>query len=390
MSCDCGHSARFAGRRNKLFESVLGSLKLSRAYYHCAACGKGFCPRDHAMGLQDGSLTPGVLRMVGQVGARVSFAEGQELLADLAGVDLTTKHVERAAEALGREIAADEESEAEEPAETGQLAQTVYLGMDGTGVPMRASETAGRKGKQPDGSAKTREAKLVTVWTAENRDDNGMPVRDQGSITYSAAVESAATLDTDHSLSPFAQRVNREAQRRGFHHAERRVVLGDGALWIWNIAGNLFPGAIEVVDIFHAKENLGRVAKDIWGTGSDLGKHWAEQRCHELDRGQIDNIVDALQVHEHRSDEARKCIGYLLRNRKRMRYQWFRERGICVSTGVVESGCKVAIGNRLKTTGMHWTVDGANAIMALRCARLNMRFDKFWEGRTVKKPNSAA
>ena len=87
-------------------------------------------------------------------------------------------------------------------------------------------------------SSKTREAKLVVVWTAEKLNE-GIPER--GSVSYSAAIESA--LDTDKELSPFAQRVDREAPRRGFHDAERRVILGDGALWIWNIASELFPDA---------------------------------------------------------------------------------------------------------------------------------------------------
>jgi len=106
--CGCGQRARYAGRRGKSFESVLGPLRLERAYYHCAQCEAGFCPRDRALGIEGGSLSPGVLRMVGRVGAMVSFEEGQELLQELAGVEVPTKHVERAAEALGREIAEDE------------------------------------------------------------------------------------------------------------------------------------------------------------------------------------------------------------------------------------------------------------------------------------------
>ena len=105
---------------------------------------------------------------------------------------------------------------------------------------------AGRAGKQPDGSAKTREVKLVTVLTAEGRDAEGVPCRDAGSVSYSAAIESAAT-DTAFPLrSPFAQRVDREARRRGFDQARRRVVLGDGALWIWTLADEQFPGATQI------------------------------------------------------------------------------------------------------------------------------------------------
>jgi hypothetical protein len=147
--------------------------------------------------------------MVGRVGAMVSLEEGHELLA----------------EALGREVAEDERRVVEPPAADEPLAPTLYLGMDGTGVPVRKEELVDCAGKQPDGSAKTREVKLVTVWSAEGRDKEGTPVRDEGSISYSAVIEGAA----------------------------RRAVLGDGAKWIWNIASEHFPDAIQIVDRFHAK-----------------------------------------------------------------------------------------------------------------------------------------
>ncbi len=209
--CGCGEPARYAGRRPKSFTSVLGPLTLERAYYHCDACDTGFCPRDAALGLQATSLSPAVTRMVGLVGAMVSFEEGHELLAELAGIQVPTKHVERAAEALGREVADDEKHVASPPPADEQVAPTLYLGMDGTGVPVRKEELVDRPGKQPDGSAKTREVKLCTVWSAEGRDEEGTPVRDEGSISYSAAIESAAQKDTDTVPSEFAERVGREA-----------------------------------------------------------------------------------------------------------------------------------------------------------------------------------
>jgi hypothetical protein len=318
--------------------------------------------------------------MVGRAAAMLSFAEGSELMQELAGVPVDPKQVERTAEALGREIAQDERRlvEPEPPA-----APTMYLGMDGTGIPMRAEELEGREGKQPDGSAKTREVKLVTVWSAEGRDDEGTPVRDQGSVTYSAAIETAATHDTDEELSPFAQRVDREARRRSFDQAPRRAVLGDGALWIWNIADEQFPGAVQIVDLYHAKGHLWDVAKDIYGAGSDLAEQWAKQRRDELDEGKIDDVLAALRVHAPANDKARKGLDYVTRNQSRMRYPEFRAQGLCVSSGVVEAGCKVAIGTRLKRAGMHWSVAGADAIIALRCCKLSGRFEDFWERRSA-------
>jgi hypothetical protein len=325
------------------------------------------------------SLSPAVTRMTGLAAAMVSFAESSELLGELAGVSVDPKAVERTAEALGREIARDERGVVVPSAPP---APTVYLGLDGTGVPMRASELVGRAGKGPDGSAGTREVKLVTAWTAEGRDDEGIPVRDPGSVSYSAAIESAATGDTDATLSAFGLRVEREATRRGFDRAERRVVIGDGAPWIWKLADELFPGAVEVVDLFHAKQHLSDVAKAIHGPTSDVGRQWARQRGAELDEGRLDDLLDALRAHAPNSEEARRCVGYVTMNRERMRYPEFRAQGLCVSSGVVEAGCKVVVATRLKRAGMHWTVAGADAIIALRCCTLSGRFDAFWQRRS--------
>jgi hypothetical protein len=187
--------------------------------------------------------------------------------------------VERAAEALGAEIAADERTCVER---MGEVAPTMYLGMGGTGVPMRKSEVVGRGGKQADGSAKTREAKVVTMWTAEARDEENRPVRDPGSITYSAGIESAAALDTSPDRSEFADRVLREATRRGFTEASHCVVLGDGSAWIWNTTKELFPRAIQILDRFHAKEHLSAVGKVIYGD-SEPGQKWIQRRYDELD-----------------------------------------------------------------------------------------------------------
>ena len=380
IACDCGRQARYAGRRPRTFTTALGEMTLERAYYHCAACGSGSCPRDRVLDVQDTSLSPATTRMVGMAAAMVSFAESSELMAELAGIPVDPKQVERTAEALGREIARDERSVIGPEAPP---VPTMYLGMDGTGIPMRAAELAGRAGKQPDGSASTREVKLVTVWTAEGRDAEGIPVRDPGSVSYSAAIESAASRDTDDAPSAFAGRAEREAQRRGFDVAERRVVLGDGAPWIWNLAGEQFPGAIGIVDLFHAKQHLSDVAKAIYGPANDLGRQWARQRHDELDDGQLDALCDALRVHAGANDEARKCLDYVTRNASRMRYPEFRAQGLCVSSGVVEAGCKVAIGTRLKRAGMHWTLAGADAIIALRCCKLSGRFEDFWERRST-------
>ncbi len=383
-ACPCGQTARYVDRRAKNFQSVLGNLRLERAYYHCASCGLGFCPRDNDLGLADASLTPAVTRMVGTVAALASFQESSDLLRELAGITIDAKQVERTAEALGAEIAADE-SHHSEPVDESAPPATLYLGMDGTGVALRASELEGHSGKQPDGSAKTREVKLCTVWSAESRDAEGQPVRDAGSVSYSAAIESAATSDVDPRRSEFAERVGREARRRRFDQATRRVVLGDGAPWIWNLAQELFPGAIEIVDCFHVQEHLSQVSQALYPSHPQRARQWAARRHAELDQGRLAALRKALLRHAARSDAARKCADYMQRNQQRMRYSEFHTQKLCTSSGVVEAGCKVVVTTRLKRAGMRWTVRGANSIIALRCCRLSGRFEDFWERRANRR-----
>ena len=183
---------------------------------------------------------------------------------ELASVAVGAKQVERHAEALGRDIARDEAA-AVEPGPP--AADTLYAGLDGTGVPVRPSETEGRPGKHADGSAKTREVKLVTVWSAEGRDRRGISRRDVGPASCNAAIKSIASRDTDRAPAPFAARVLREL--------ERRVVLGDGVSWIWNFGDEHLPGAIQIVDLFHAKEHIFEAAKAIYDDG-DLAAQWGQ------------------------------------------------------------------------------------------------------------------
>ena len=379
LPCDCGQAARYAGRRIKVFQSILGELRLERAYYHCPHCSGGFCPRDRHLGIAKTCLSPATVRMIGTVGSMVSFQEGSQLLRELAGIIIDASQVERGSEALGDQIAAEERLHAG-PMGAAPLPATLYLGLDGTAIPMRADELAGRAGKQADGSAKTREVKLCSVWSAEARDSEGLPMRDEGSVSYSAAIESAATPDTAVQRSAFADRVLRESTRRRFCEAQRMVVVADGAPWIWNITQELFPGAVRIVDRFHVKQTLHRTAQSILGS-TEQAKQWATARCAELDDGKLHAIVRALRPHAVSSADAARCRLYIYRNRHRMRYPLFHKQGLCTSSGVLEAGCKVATGTRLKRSGMHWTLDGANSIIALRCCRLSGRFEDFWERR---------
>ena len=367
----------YAGRKEKTFITVLGDITLKRAYY-TDKNGRGYFPRDKKLGLDKDSLSDGVKRIIGHTASVLSFNESSLMIENLTSLHISAKQVERASESLGGEIADNEKSVVKEGI---PCKRTMYLGIDGTGCPVRKKETEGRKGKQIDGSSKTREVKLAVTFSADSLDKNGIPTRDKGSVTYNAAIESAATDDLDKNISEFACRIERETKRRGFDKAERQVILGDGAVWIWNLAGELFPNAVQIIDLYHAKGTISRAAKEIFGIESKFGTIWGKERRDDLEAGKIDTILEKLEPFVKKCKEADSCKKYLIKNRERLNYPHFRKLGLCTSSGIVESGCRHVIGERVKQSGMRWTVKGVNNIIALRCSKLSGRFDGFMNGR---------
>jgi len=172
LPCGQGHEAEFTDYRDKVIDTVLGPVTLRRAWYHCAECKHGFAPRDAELGVGGTSLSPGLAAMNDIAAAAGPFAKAAGLLEDLAGVQLTVKRVERAAEASGaaqaaavRERSAAIAGRKLVPLPPSPVPDMLYGAIDGTGVTMTAKETAGRDGKGEDGRARTREVKLAVFFT---------------------------------------------------------------------------------------------------------------------------------------------------------------------------------------------------------------------------------
>jgi hypothetical protein len=293
-----------------------------------------------------------------------------------------TKAVERISKAIGHQVERVSQGE-RQAALAGKLAgmeavSTLYIAIDGTGVPVVARETEGRKGKQENERAKTREAKLGCVFTQTLWDDQGRPQRDDHSTTYVGAIETA---------EQFGPRIYAEAVRRGLKRAGRVIVVGDGAAWIWNIADEHFHDAIQIVDLYHARQHLTELAKSVYGQGTPKATDWAAGRSQQLDEGNIEAVLTTLGRLRPRDGVAQKAVHsalhYFQSNAHRMRYADFRNQSLFVGSGVVEAGCKTVIGHRLKQSRMQWTVRGANAIIALRCLQLSGRWEEFWEARAA-------
>jgi len=368
VPCGQGHEAVLVSYRGKSFDTALGLVTVTRAWYHCAACGHGLAPRDAELGVAGASMSPGLDAMNDIASAAVPFARAASLLEELAGVRLTAKRAERAAEASGTAVAAAGRDRARliaarklVPLPPSPLPDKLYAAIDGTGVPVTSRETAGRKGKGEDGRARTREVKLAVFFTQDKMDKDGYPVRDRESTSVIATFEPAAA---------FAGLVKAEGIRRGADHVRQFTILGDGAAWIWNIATAKFPGATQVVDLFHAREHLHDLARQLEFMLLDRKDEWLAARLEDLDYGDVGGICKAARVFPLagvKKDELDTALGYFENNAPRMRYHWFRQCGLFVGSGVVEASCKTIVGQRLKQAGMHWTVNGADAIIALRC-----------------------
>ncbi len=385
VKCGAGHQAGYAGSRPKTVSTVLGPVQVMRAWYHCRVCERGLAPRDEQLGVAGTSLSPGLAEMIARAGAEVPFGKAAALLKDLAGIAVSARTVERSAEASGAAARAAAQAEAAALgartivplAPAAPVPDMLYVEVDGTGVPVRASETEGRAGKGEDGKAGTREVKLARLFTVSRLDEDGRPVTDPGSSTY------AATFDGKDAL---ARMVKAEYLRRGGEHHRQVVALGDGAAWIWSMAEDLYPQATHIVDIYHAREHLHDLAAHLAFITPDPPQ-WLQDRSAELDAGDIEAIISAARSYPLEGAKASELdtkTGYFEHNIHRMRYARFRRLGMFTGSGHIEAACKQIVVQRAKQSGMHWTVQGAASIIALRTQHASGRWDELWASGTTQ------
>jgi hypothetical protein len=383
IPCPCGQQAHYRETRSKTVLTAVGRVEVSRPYYLCPHCHAGQFPADQKLDLVDTEFSPGVRRMQALVGQQAPFEHGREQLKLLAGLEVTTKSIERVAESIGADIARQEQHgidravQLDLPIIVGEPVPILYVQMDGTGVPVVKKETAGRKGKLDGLPAHTREVKIGCVFTQTTWDEEGYALRDPDSTTYTGAIENA---------EQFGKRLYVEAWKRDWSRAEKKVVIGDGAEWIWNLAKEHFAGAIQIVDLFHARQHVWDLARLLYPNDTKRRHAWVGlHQKRWLDQGKIAKLVASLRTIQTADADLAKKIrneaDYFATNAARMKYPKFRKQHLFVGSGVIEAGCKTVIGHRLKQSGMFWTVKGANSILALRCSHLNGRFEDYWESR---------
>lgn len=358
--------------------TLFGTITLTRRYFHHAKSHSGRAPLDLILDITE-HHTPALAKLICQASANAgdSYQEAAGILAVFTGLQLDSRSFHRLINRLTPELS--EALATLAPSTSHQPIPILYLENDGTGVPSRAEELTGRKGKQADGSARTREAKLGCVFTQTTTDKDGNPMRDPDSTSY---------VGTMGDCRESGEQLRAEALRRGLALARIVIFLGDGAAWIWENARLFFPDAIQILDFYHAVEHLGVLARALYGEG-EFGTAQQALWASELKDSDVEGILGQAtrllaaspQLDEERQENARREIAYFTTHIERTRYGHFRSQGYFIGSGVIEAGCKAVIGRRLKQSGMFWGLAGAENILQLRCLLKSPHFQAAWLAR---------
>jgi hypothetical protein len=358
-------------QRAKEVATLFGPIQVRRNYYYRPESQTGRCPLDQALGLVH-SFSPALVRLAARAAAKEGYESASEDLLVQAGVAIEGRQIQRLVNLVAAQVAEQLEQGLDGG---GEPIPIMYLETDGTGVPMVAEELEGRPGKQADGTAKTREAKLGAIFTQTKTDAAGLPVRDHASTTYVGSFETAADFGT---------RVRKEALRRGLGRAVKVVFLGDGAAWVWELARVNFPRALLILDLYHALERLHALCEGLYGADSPWALRMEQTWTAGLKNDQIGEVITAArrrlaQLGPLPDEALEKQIAFFENHQEKMRYKTYRDQGLFYGSGVVEGGCRSVIGQRLKESGMFWTKTGATSVLTLRVALKSNRWDECWD-----------
>jgi len=360
------------GRETIQAQGIFGCFPLARHYYYHSGKKEGHYPADDALGLEV-SYTPALAKLICLEGAdEPTYLKAERHLEKTGGIPVSARQIQRVVQRVGRGAQSWQERQAQPgPCD----APILYASGDGTGVPMVPQELKGRRGKQADGTAKTRQVYLGCVFTQHRVDEKGRPVRDYESTTYVSSIKS---------IEDFGPLLRQEAIRRGMASAGKVVLLIDGAKGLENMGKDCFKDSVQIVDFYHAVEHAGHVLTAL--IGKDHPNYKARQRrwAKRLLKDKVQVLVKETRQEcagTPQAEKVEKELGYFVRNVKRMQYGTFRAAGYFIGSGVVEAGCKTVIGGRCKQSGMFWSPSGAENILVLRCIHSSRRLDEFWKFR---------
>lgn len=361
IECECGSWKRFINKRSRGYRTLFGEIRVWFSYYRCDDCGSSVMLGGSRFGDDGSSYSPSLRRLMSILSSHLPYREASELLFELTGLHVSVCQFERVVEEVGGCFETIESSSVTDALKrSSHLSEAspddLYVCIDGAMVRI---------------VNEWRECKVGAIFDA-TADADGSPHR--GVTTFQAGVWDADEL---------GNRLYLEASRRGLSNANRVVVLGDGARWIWNQSDTHFPRAIEILDWYHACEHLWEVAREFYADGTDRCREWVEMQKRLLMNDEVRTVIqdiEGLEPHTKQQQQVRKTnIGYFKRNRQRMKYKTYRKKGLFIGSGAVESACKHLVQQRFKGAGMRWSQNGFKHLIAIRTAYKNNRFDELWD-----------
>jgi hypothetical protein len=363
VACPCGAQARYRSMGTRTLITLHGLLRWRRPTYYCRGCGKGSAPLDASLGLDQSDTTLGVRDLVAFLAPDASLVETKQALAKTRGIDVSASTVERIAVSVGTQLREAQVAEAalhhadQLPDRRTACPRRLYVGADGVMAPLRDEwKQDGSLGKLNCryGECKTGVVyeTFVDKWGKDSR------------------VSTRSYVATTQDVTTFEPLLGLLAHRAGHHAAKEVIVLGDGAVWIWLMFARLFPGAIQILDFYHACEHLALVADAMLGKGTEASKQWQKERQADLKDNGVGHVIAAITAWMPTTDAAQEVKrtqgNYFTENAERMRYKTYLEKGYHIGSGVVEASCKHVVAQRLDQAGMHWRPETADAIIALR------------------------
>ncbi len=371
--CSCGQRQAFKGYRAKTVLTLFGAVTIRRGYYRCVACGASSVPYDRASGLGVVAMSNRLASAVSLLAVDIRFEKACEKIEKLLGVRADDNAAAGVVERAGAVLLAGQREAIEQFQKNGQVAEPstspkrLYVSSDGAMAPIRPPPGEGKD------SIEWREVKCASAWWEDGPEDK--PIRHQ---RYRGRIEPAKSFGWTWGLL---------AAQCGLRGALEVVVLGDGAVWIWNQAAQLFRGAVQILDWYHAMEHVWACGAALYGQGTAQSTRWVKQMETIMWESGGVALLKRLRQFRRRRRENREAlddlIGYVEPNVARMDYPTHRAAGRKIGSGPIESACKQLVTARLKQAGMRWTVDGAEQTLALRCCWLNRDWDAFWQSKPL-------
>jgi hypothetical protein len=376
VACPCGaHAPRLARRAAKAI-SVFGKISYQRQYYLCRTCGRGRCPLDGKVGIEPGEVTPALAKLLALTGVEVAFEEAGRWMEQFLLFRLSDNTIRKETERFGelqaaretdwQEHSQDEKELQQRLQQRGRKAGRLYASMDGAMAPLQGE---------------WRELKCLAWYQVEplkgyqTRRHHGERVGEQADL-QAQAISYHCSFQEAEAFGAFAWASGWQRQADLY---EELVFVCDGAQWIWKLVNRHFPGAVQIVDWYHASQYLSPIVEAAWGENLPAGQAWLEQARTSLWNGQVEALIQDCRVvgqdHPQAQEAVHKAVTYYAHNEKRMDYARFRAAGYLIGSGTIESGCKQVVSLRLKRAGARWTESGALQTAKARAAWLSGDWD---------------